>query len=220
MKKNINLFISIFFLLAFIVFTIIVKTVDVTFIVTNGTYIGLSHFNYEVGNWVISLSKMKDMKVISDILFYIALGYSTIFFAIGVYQWIKGKSLKAVDKEIYLLAAIYVVIGLIYLVFEIVKVNYSPLSDNGLKASYPSTHVFVGASLTLVNTFIAVKMLKIDAKLFRLIIYTSSIIICLLLAFTRLLSLKHWCSDIIACLMLIPAVYFLFLHFYKYLQKE
>ena len=220
MKKNIYLITASFFLLAFIVFTVIVKTVDVTFVVTNETYIGLSHFNYDVGNWVISLGKMKDMKVISDILLYLILGYSFVFFVVGVIQWIKGKTLKAVDKTIYLLGACYVLIGLLYLVFELVKVNFSPLSDNGLKASYPSTHVFVGSTLVLINSFAAIKMLKIDAKLFRVIIYTSSLIICVLLAFTRLLSLKHWCTDIIASFLLIPAIYFLYLHFYKYLHSE
>ena len=220
MKKYLYLLVSGILFLAFIVFTVIVKTVDVTFIVTNGTYIGLSHFNYDVGNWIISLNKMTDMKVYSDILLYFALGYSFVFFIVGLVQWIKGKSLKAVDKEIYLLAGIYVLVAILYLIFEITKVNYSPLSDNGLKASYPSTHVFVGSTLVLINSFVAIKMLKIESKLFKVIIYTSSAIICLLLAFTRLLSLKHWCTDIIASFILTSAVYFVFLHFYRYLKVE
>ena len=219
MKKRIYLSISAFLFLTFIVFTVIVKTVDVTFVITNGTYIGLSHFNYEIGNWIIKLNKMDDMKVISDIFLYFSIGFSFIFFLAGIIQWIKGKSLKAVDKSIYLLGACYVLIALIYLLFEIVKVNYSPLSDCGLKASYPSSHVFIGSTLLLINSFTAIKMLQIESKLFRVIIYISAMIICLLLAFTRLLSLRHWCSDIIASILLVPAIYFLFLHFYQLLNE-
>lgn len=219
MKKNLNLIIASILFTAFIIFTIIVKTVDVSFIVTNGTYIGLSSFNYLVGNWVMSLNKMNDMKIISDILLYIAIGFSAIFFIVGIIEWIKGKSLKAVDKNIYLLAIFYVLIAVIFLVFEIVRVNYSPISDKGLKASYPSTHVFVGASLLLLNSVTAIKMLNIENKLYKAIIYISAIIIALLIAFTRLLSLKHWVSDIIASFILIPSVFFLFQHFYKYLNE-
>ena len=219
MKKNLNLIIASILFTAFIIFTVIVKTVDVSFIVTNGTYIGLSSFNYLVGNWVMSLNKMNDMKIISDILLYIVLGFSLIFFIVGIIQWIKGKSLKTVDKNIYLLAIFYVLIAIIFLVFEIVRVNYSPISDKGLKASYPSTHVFVGASLLLLNSVIAIKMLNIENKLYKAIIYISAIIIALLIAFTRLLSLKHWATDIIASFILIPSVFFLFRHFYKYLNE-
>ena len=220
MKKYSYALISGFLFLAFIVFTIIVKTVDVTFISTNGTYLGLSHFNYEVGNYVISLNKMKDMKVMSDILLYISLAFCLVFVAVGIIQLIKGKSLKAVDKRIYLLGACYVLVVLIYLIFEIAKINYSPISDKGFKASYPSTHVFVGSTLLLVNTYTAVKMLKIGSNLFKAIIYTSSAVICLLIAFTRLLSLYHWASDIIASVMLILAVYFIFLFAYKRIEDK
>lgn len=220
MKKYLYLFSSAIFFLVFIIFTIIVKTIDVTFILTNGTYIGLSHFNYQVGNWVISLNKMQDMKVISDILFYITLAFSLVFVVAGVVEWIKGKSIKAVDKRIYLLAATYISIALIYLIFEIVKVNYSPISENGLKASYPSSHVFIGSCLILINSYTAVKMLNIASKLFKTIIYTSSSIIAVLIAFTRLLSLKHWCTDIIASILLIASIYLLFLHFYRYISEQ
>ena len=220
MKKNLYLIISAIFLLAFIIFTIIVKTADVTLVVSNGTYIGLSHFNYEVGNWVLSVNKMADLKIISDILLYITLGYSLVFVVVGIVQWIQRKSLKAVDKIIFLLGACYVLIAFVYLIFEIVKVNYSPFFENGLKASYPSTHVFVGSCLVLINTFAAVKMLKIGSEVFRTIIYLSSAVICFLLAFSRLMSLRHWCSDIIASILLIPVIYFVFLHFYQKFVSE
>lgn len=212
MKKNIYLFTSIAIFVLFVVFTILVKTVDVQYIYSR-TYLGFKTLNFDFCNWVVNFGKYDSMKTISDVILYIAIGYSAILAIFGVIHLIKVKSLKKVDPRYYLLAGGYLFIVLLYFFFEIVKVNYSPESyGNNLKASYPSSHVFIGSSLLLLNSYTAIKLLKPEKKWLVYLIYASTILICLLLVFTRLLSLKHWLTDIIASVILTSFVLNLFIY--------
>ena len=212
MKKHTLLFVSSALFLLFIIFTIIVKTVDVQYIY-NGTYLGLHDMNFRIGNLITSYNHYRGMKLISDIILYVGIGYSGLIMIFGVISLIKVKSLKALNKRYFLLIGAYVLIVLLFAFFEIVKVNYSPdSSSEHLKASYPSTHVFVGCSLFLVNSYTAIKLLKPEKEWFIDLIYISTGLIVALLTFTRTMSAKHWISDIIASVLLIASVYALFIY--------
>ena len=212
MKKHFYLFTSLAFFLIFIVFTILVKTVDVAYIY-NQTYLGLSTINFKFGNWVLNFGKYDSFKLISDIIFYLALGYSVILGVCGIIQLIKEKSFKKVNKRFYILLGAYVFVVLMYLFFEIVKVNYSPYSYEGhLKASYPSSHVYIGISFLFLNSYTAIKLLNPEKKWLGQLTYAATGLIGLLLVFTRSLSLQHWLSDIIASIILFIATYLLFIY--------
>ena len=213
MKKYSYLIASLSVLFVFIIFTILVKTVDVN-LIYNQTYLGFYNLNFKFGNFVVGLGKYDSGKLFSDIVLYVSLGYSVILAIFGVINLIKVKSLKKVDKRYYLLLGAYVVIALVYLLFEVVKVNYSPDSTVGhLKASYPSSHVFIGVTLFLLNSYTMIKLLSPEKSWVIYLTYASAILSSILLVFTRILSAKHWLTDIIASGLLIAFVYLLFLHF-------
>ena len=212
MKKHIYLIVSSVILLLFIVFTILVKTIDVQYIYNN-TYLGFYNLNFKFGNWAVNFGKYNGMRLISDIILYVGIGYSGLILVFGVIQLIRLKSLKLLNKRYFYLLGAYLFIAVLFLFFEVVKVNYSPDSSAyHLKPSYPSTHVFIGCSLFLVNSYTAIKLLKPEKQWFIDLIYVSTGLICLLLVFTRLLSLKHWLTDIIGAVILVSFVYTLFIY--------
>ena len=213
MKKYAYLIASLSVLLVFIIFTILVKTVNVE-LIYNQTYLGFYNLNFKFGNFIVGLGKYDSGKLFSDIVLYVSLGYSAILAIFGAINLIKVKSLKKVNMRYYLLLGAYVVIALVYLLFEIVKVNYSPDSTVGhLKASYPSSHVFIGVTLFLLNSYTMLKLLSPEKSWVIYLTYASAILSSLLLVFTRILSSKHWLTDIIASLLLVGAIYLAFLHF-------
>lgn len=214
MKKYSYLFVSGAFLLAFIIFTIIFKTVDVQYIYGN-RYLGLYMLNYNFGNWATQFGKYESMTKLSDILLYISFGYVGVIAILGIIHLIKVKSFAKVNKGFYLLLGAYVLVVIIYVVFEIAKLNYAPDITDGLKASYPSTHVFVGCTFFLINTFASIKMLNPEKKWVVTVAYVGALLLCVLLTYTRAMSLKHWMSDIIASVLLIGIIYFLFVFVYN-----
>ncbi len=219
MKKHLYLFISIFFLVSFIVFTILVKTVDVTYIY-NHTYLGFSELNFKFGYKVVEFGKYGSMKTISNVIFYTSLGYGVLLGVFGLIDLIRNKSFKKVNIRYYILLGGFILVALLYLFFELVKVNYSPDSLVGkLKASYPSSHVFIGCSILTMSTYTAVKLLNPEKKWLTYLIYISTGLICVLLTFTRLLALKHWLTDIIASGLLFTGIYFAFIYFSHRLVK-
>ena len=220
LKKHAYLIVSAILLTMFIVFTVLVKTVDVEYIYS-GTYLGFHALNFKVCSWVVQFGKYDQFKTISDVLLYLAIGYSAVLGVCGIIQLIKTKSFKKVNKDFYILLGGYVSIVIIYLIFEIAKVNYSPDSTlEELKASYPSSHVFIGCSLYLLNTFTAVKLLNPEKKWTVYLIYVSTALMCVLSVFSRLLTIKHWLTDIIASVILVASVCTLYLYAYKRLHTE
>lgn len=211
MKKYAYYITSGIFLLVFIIFTILVKTVDVDYYYNN-TYIGFHHINYQFGNFVTSFGKYDVMSKFSDIILYLSFGYVAILFIFALIELIKNKSFKKLNLNYYILLGGYISVVIIYLIFEVVKVNYSPASTIGeLKASYPSSHVFIGAMFYLLNTYTAMKLLNPEKEWIKPLVFVATGIICLLLIFTRALSSKHWLTDIIASIILVSSLYTLFI---------
>lgn len=211
MKKYAYYITSGIFLLAFIIFTILVKTVDVDYYYNN-TYIGFHHINYQFGNFVTSFGKYDVMSKFSDIILYLSFGYVAILFIFALIELIKNKSFKKLNLNYYILLGGYISVVIVYFIFEVVKVNYSPASTIGeLKASYPSSHVFIGAMFYLLNTYTAMKLLNPEKEWIKPVVFIASGVICLLLVFTRAMSAKHWLTDIIASIILVLALYTLFI---------
>ena len=217
MRKQVFFWLSIAFFAAFVLWTILVKTVDVGEYY-NGTKLGFYHLNYKFGDLVTEFGKYEFMRTVSDILLYVSFGYVGILVVIGVIQIIKYKSFKKINPIFFFLAGAYVLVVILYGFFELVHVNYAPdsLAEN-LKASYPSTHVFVGGCFYLLNSYVLLKFLWVKDDLFKTLIHLSTVILTCLLVLTRLLAVKHWLTDIIGSVILMLAVYFLFIGMCRWL---
>lgn len=198
-------------LLIFIVFTILVKTVDVYYYFNN-TYVGFYSINSKFGEFVTNFGKYESMSKMSDIILYLSFAYILGLFIFALIELIKNKSFKKLNMNYYLVLGGYVLTVIFYFVFEVVKVNYSPVSPiDNLKPSYPSSHVLLGCMFYLLNTFTAMKLLKPEKEWIKPLVFAATGIICLLLIFTRALSSKHWLTDIIASIILVSSLYTLFI---------
>lgn len=197
MKKYLYLLIPSILLATFVVFTILVKTIDVSYI-NNSYYLGFSTMNLAVNDFVKSLGWSQTFDKISDVFLYVSFLFPFGYLIIGLVQWIKGKSLKAVDKELFVMAGLYVLIAIEYLIFELVKINFSPVEN---KASYPSSHVFIFITLVCSGAYLYNKY-AVKGDKFSVLSIIFAVIASIGMSLIRLGSGKHYLTDIIGAVLL------------------
>ena len=191
-KKKRNFFISTILILLAVVFTILVKVVDVKQVGVNGTSIGFATLN----QFVFKTTGVNMIWYhITDWLGLVPIFMAMVYSLLGLIQLIKRKSLFKVDKEIIILGLFYVVVISIYIFFEKVIVNYRPILMNGfLEASYPSSHTLM--TICLCGSSIIVNKKLFNNKITKLMNILSLVII-LITVIGRLISGVHWFTDII-----------------------
>ena len=202
--------------LLFVLFTILVLTIDVRPIGPKGTFVGLATINQRVFERIgvhLFWYEITDWLGLVSIL--IALGFALL----GLGQLILRKSIKKVDRQIILLGIFYMVVICFYILFEHTIVNYRPiLIDGVLEASYPSSHtilvICIMATAVSMFDYLLVKH-KSLGKLLKLI---SIIIIAITIA-GRLISGVHWFSDIIGGILLSAALVTLYEAVLKCIKK-
>ena len=191
-KKKRNFFISTILILLAVVFTILVKVVDVKQVGVNGTSIGFATVNQFVFE---SIGVNMIWYHITDWLGLVPIFMAMAYALIGFIQLIKRKSIFKVDKEIIILGLFYIVVISLYIFFEKVIVNYRPILMNGfLEASYPSSHTLMTISLCGSSIILNKKLL--NNKITR-VIDVLSLVIIVITIIGRLISGVHWFSDII-----------------------
>lgn len=193
--------------LLFAGFTLAAKAVDVRAIGPENSSVGFAAINQFVFNlFGVNLIWYE----ITDWLGLAALLFAFGFALLGLFQLIKRKSLLKVDFSILALGVFYILVIALYVLFEIVIINYRPIIlYAGLEASYPSSHTMI------VICIMATAMLQFH-RLFALhktwLVILDSISI-LLMAVTiggRLISGVHWFTDIIAGMILSSALVMLY----------
>ncbi len=195
-KNNLTLILIITFLIA-ITYTILVKIVDVAAIGPNNTEVGFSTIN----GFFHNLTGYNDFwyklsKYLGIIPFLIVFCYGII----GLKQLIIKKSLKKVDKRIIVLGIFYVIIGLCYVLFEKIIINYRPVILEGvLEASYPSSHTVLAITICASSLLISKYYFKNPINN---IIDTITWIIMIFIVIARLLSGVHWLTDIIGGILI------------------
>lgn len=206
-KLNKSLIAGISLFVAFAVFTVLVKVVDVAAAGPLGSKVGFSKIN------TIIFDKIGTNDVwykISEVFGMVALALVGVFACVGLVQLIKRKNLWRVDKHILALGAFYVIIGLIYLLFIFVEINYRPvLVDGVLESSYPSSHSVLSICV-LSSSMIETRKLFGDRKKTIILLDTLSAIIMSIIFVGRILSGMHWPTDIIGGLLLSLALVFIF----------
>lgn len=204
MKKR-NIITSITLLMLSVVFTLLVKNIDVKAIGPNESLVGFADINKLFHNLIGS--NMAIYKI-TEIIGLIPLLIAFIYVIIGIKQLITRKSLLKVDKEIYLLGLFYILVLGVYIFFEKVIINYRPvLIDNILEPSYPSSH-------TLMSICICISSIMINKKLFRNnladIENIISIIVMVLIIVGRIISGVHWFTDILGGIIISSTLVVLF----------
>jgi len=147
--------------------------------------------------------------VITDWLGVIPILMSTVYAFIGLKQLIKRKSIKKVDIEIIVLGIFYIIVILIYILFEKYIINYRPILMNGfLEASFPSSHTLMTICLCGSSIMINNKLFK---NKFTKIVNSISLFIIIITIIGRFISGVHWFTDIIGGILISS---FLLMSFY------
>ena len=203
MKENKKLFIgSACCFVLFIIFTLLVKNVGVMPVGPQNSEVGFASVNKAVSD---SLPYNDFMYNLSEVLGYIAILSVAFFGLFGIMQLFIKKGFSKVDKDLYILCGLYAGVLACYILFEKIIINYRPvILDEGLEASYPSSHTM----LTICTMSVA--MMQITRRVIDGRIKTLLISLCtLIMAGTligRVLSGVHWLTDIIGALLLSVAL--------------
>lgn len=185
-------------LAAFVLWTVAVCQIDVQPIGPNGSSVGFAGLN----GWVHDLTGVHmGLYVLTDWLGLVPMGFVLGFAVLGLVQWMRRRKLFRVDHDILLLGGFYLLVLILYLVFETVAVNARPvLIDGRLEASYPSS------TTMLVLCVMPTAMMQLRARIRNARVRTM--ILCILAVFTvcmvvgRLIAGVHWFTDIIGGVLL------------------
>lgn len=205
MNKKRNIIISIILIIIAVLFTYLVKNFDVKFTDVNGTNIGFSTINLWFNKLVgtnMGLYKLTNIVGVFPILIVVIYGL------IGISQLIKGKSLKKVNNKLIILGCFYVIVLLVYIFFEKFIINYRPvIIDEGLEASYPSSHTMLALCFCASSILISKNIFKENiAKKLNI----ASLIIMFVLVLGRTFSGVHWLTDIIGGMLISSALIMIF----------
>lgn len=213
MKKK-NIIISSCLVFLSILFTILVKNVDVSSIGPNGSRVGFSSINKFFHDLIgVNLFFYK----LTDILGYLAILLAVGYAIVGLLQLIKRKSILKIDKQIIVTGIFYVIIVCIYVFFEKVIINYRPtIIDDVLEASYPSSHTLLslcicGSTILLNKKFYS----KIKIAQYENIL---SYVLMVLILFGRIVSGVHWFTDIIGGVLISITLLYIYNNFIKFLS--
>lgn len=214
MKKRNNFFISTILILLAVVFTILVKVVDVESVGVTGTNIGF----YTLNKFIFDKIGVNMMwYYITDWLGLIPIFIALVYALMGLVQLLKRRSLFKADKDIMVLGLFYIIVIFIYIFFEKVIVNYRPiLIDDLLEASYPSSHTLM--TLCLCGSSIIFNKRNFSS-FFSKIINILSVFIIVVTVIGRLLSGVHWFTDIVGGILIASALLMCFYSVLEYLNE-
>lgn len=192
MKRK-NFYIALCLLTMFIIWTLLVCFVDVRAIGPRFSRVGFSTLNEFVHTLTGTNMLLYE---ITDWLGLVPIATALGFAIFGLVQLIKRKSLFKVDYNILALGVFYIIVIWVYILFELVIINYRPVLINGyLEASYPSSTTML--VISVMTTAIMQFEIRIKNHLLRKIICSAISIFVAFMVIGRLISGVHWISDII-----------------------
>ena len=197
MKRK-SFFVATGTLVLFILWTLLVCFVDVRAIGPEGSFVGFGALNGAIHNITgVNIT----LYIITDWLGLVPIVTALSFAILGLVQLIKRKSLLRVDYSILALGVFYIAVIVIYVLFEIVVINYRPiLIDGTLESSYPSSTTIL--VMTIMPTAVMQLKCRIKNLIFKRILFVVACIFTAFMVIGRLLSGVHWVSDIIGGLIL------------------
>ncbi len=180
-------------LTAFVLWTVAICFVDVRAIGPQSSFVGFAGINGFVHNltgvhW--GLYNLTDWLGLVPI--FVCMGFGIL----GLVQWIKRKSIRKVDYDIFVLGGFYIVTIAAYLFFESIVINYRPVLINGyLEASYPSSTTLL--VMCVMPTAVMQFNSRIKNKVLRNIVVVTIIAFIAFMVIGRLISGVHWFTDIV-----------------------
>ena len=218
-KQNKILYTAIILLSLFIVWTVLLKFVDLKPIGPDNSTVGLATINGYFHNLTgVNMT----LYTITDWLGLIPIFICLIFGVIGLFEWIKRKSFLKVDFEILALGGFYILVIILFLLFEKVVINYRPVLINGvLEASYPSSTTLL--TMCVMPTAIIEFKRLIKNKSLSDFITVAIALFTAFMVIARLISGVHWLSDIIGGALLsigLVTLYYSLLLFHTFKKTD
>ena len=199
-----------------IIYTLLVKYIDVQAIGPNDSLVGFATIN----NFMFNLTGVNMLWYdITDWWGFVPLFIAFIYAIIGFIQMIKRRSILKVDKEILGLGIYYIIVIGLYIFFETYVINYRPiLMDGILEASYPSSHtmlsVCISGSSLIINKYLFKNKNFFKAE------NIISILSILVIVIGRFISGVHWFTDIIGAILISIALLKAFYIYVKSINKQ
>ena len=218
MKENGKrlLLLGVIFVIAFVVWTLLIRVVDVQPVGQNGTNIGFATLNC----WFNKLTGVHmALYAITDWLGLVPLFVCMLFGWIGLCQLIKRRSLFKVDCDIIFLGIYYVIVILGYLIFEMVPINYRPILIEGfMEASYPSSTTLL--VLSVMPTLVFQVNRRLENATVKNTIGILTILFSIFMVIGRLISGVHWFTDIVGSLLLSTGLFWVYKAVVLFCYKE
>ena len=192
-KKKQYLISTICLLVIAVIYTMLVKNIHVSAIGPEGSSVGFSGLNGRVHD---ILPYNETFYKISKYAGILPFALVILYGLIGLKQLITEKSLTKVDKRLYGLATFYGLFAAVYIFFEKVIINYRPvILDEGLEASYPSSHTLLALCLCLSSNIVSKYF--IENETLRTLINIGTVLLAILIVVARIISGVHWITDIV-----------------------
>lgn len=186
--------------LLFILLIVMLKRYDVAAIGPAGTSIGFSTINQKIHE-----ATGVNMKwyTITELLGYAAICVCGLFGLGGLAQLISRKSLLKVDKGIYSLAGLYVVVIGFYVFFEKCIINYRPVimpGETAPEASFPSSHTMLIITVMASAAMFIRKYIRNGTL--KNVVSVLCVAVILVTVYGRLICGVHWFTDIVGGILL------------------
>ena len=197
-NKKKHLWTGIWFQLTFLLWTALIRRVDVQAVGPNGTKVGFAAFNL----WFHHLTGVHmTIYTITDWLGLVPIAVCMGFGVVGVFQLIRRRSLLRVDPDIILLGLYYILVILGYLVFEMIPINYRPILIGGaLEASYPSSTTLL--VLSVMPTLVFQVNRRCERKTVKRAVNIFVVLFAAFMVIGRSVSGVHWATDIVGSVLL------------------
>lgn len=190
----------------FIVWTLLIQKVDVQPLGVEGTDIGFATINC----WFHELTGVHmEIYTVTDWLGLVPIFVCMIFGGVGCVQLIKRRSLFKVDYDIVILGIYYFLVILVYLIFEMIPINYRPILIEGfMEKSYPSSTTLL--VLGVMPTVIEQVSRRTENVVVKNVIKVMVISFSIFMVLGRLIAGVHWLTDIVGSIMLSMGMFCLY----------
>ncbi len=195
-------FLGIGLLAAAVLFTVMVAGIDVRPIGPNNSSVGLAGLNIAFADAFFAdvpgvFTKNAVLYGISEFGGVLAIITALAFAALGLYQLIKRKSLFKVDYCVLSMGLLFIVVCVLYVLFDKFAINYRPVleADKTLEASFPSSHTLLAVCIFIPAVFAVGRVIS-DRRI-SFLISTILAFLAVMVVICRLFSGVHWLSDMI-----------------------
>jgi len=195
-------YIGIGLMAAAVLFTIMVAGIDVRPIGPNESSVGLAGLNIAFAE--AFFSDVPGVYTINRVLYGIsefggilAIVTAVCFAVLGVYQLVKRKKIFRVDYCVLSMGVLYVIVGILYVVFDKFAVNMRPVleADGTLESSFPSSHTLLAVCVFVPAIFAIGRV--IEDRRISFVISTILAFLAVVVVICRLFCGVHWLTDMI-----------------------